>query len=368
MKSIHRLILFVSVVSASWSGIVEACTIFSLARDGQVWFGANEDTQEAALSLWTVPAGGGHYGVMNIGFSGEVPACGINDQGLCFDLASVPFKYSPLDSRKSPSDRFIVQKVLEECADVAEALDTLARYNIEFLSQLQIMLADKSGTCAIVESDSIILSRGGLRVITNFRHSEAGADTLPCDRYRAVRRVLENRPASLEAVRSAVAAASVGDTQYSVAFDLKNGQVYIWLFHNYADYVKLDLRREIAGGPYIRTLSEIFPYETVSRNRYVKNNKRPEYKPVTLGGACLDSLVGMYAIAPGYNMDITRRGDSLFCRMFGLAPYAIIPASSRQFFFQFLPAEILFIEAPGAGIDSLRLKYSDVEIPAARLK
>jgi hypothetical protein len=366
--TIRRLMLLAAFLTASFYGLVPACTIFSLARDGQVWFGANEDWPEADFSLYTVPRSAGHYGVMYIGFGGEVPACGINEHGLCFDLASVSFKYKPLDSRKLTSDRFIVQKLLEECSSVTEALDTLSRYNNGFLSQSQLMLADKSGARAIVESDSIIFSRGNLQVMTNFRHSEEGGGPAPCDRYQAVERVLKTGPSSLEAVRSALAAAHVGDTQYSVAFDLANGQVYVWLFHNYADYVKLDLRREILAGPYVKPLPGVFPYETVSFSRFTASHKRPEPKPVFLAGASLDSLAGDYAIAPGYNVNITRRGDSLYCRMFGTAPYVIIPSSSRKFFFRFLPAEIEFIDAPGPGIDSLRLKYAAGEIPAVRLK
>lgn len=363
--TVRRLIVLAAFLSASFNGPATACTIFSLARDGQVWFGANEDWPEADFSLYTVPPSAGHYGALYIGFGGEAPACGINEHGLCFDLASVAFKYPPLDSRKLTSDRLIVQKLLEECASVAEALDTLARYNVELLSQSQLMLADKSGARVIVESDSVMLSRGGLQVMTNFRHSEAGADSVPCDRYRAVRRVLKDRPASLDAVRSALAAASVGGTQYSVAFDLANGQVYIWLFHNYADHVQLDLRREIAAGPYVKYLPEVFPYETVSMRRFLDSHKRPEPKTVTLAGAVLDSLAGDYAVAPGYNVNIIRRGDSLYCRMFGTAPYAITPVSSRKFLFRYLPAEIEFAGAP---VDSLRLKYAIGEIPAVRLK
>ena len=355
-------------VVMAWVGTCSACTIFSLARDGQVWFGANEDWPEADFSLWTVPPEGRHYGALYIGFGGEVPASGVNDQGLCFDLASVAFKYPPLDSGKLSSDRFLVQKLMEECAGVAEALDTLARYNIEFLSQSQLMLADKSGARAIVESDSVIFSRGGLQVMTNFRHTEAGPGPAPCERYQAVERVLGERSPSLEAVRSAVAAAHVGDTQFSVAFDLANGQAYIWLFHNYADYVKLDFRSEIAGGPYVKSLPEIFPYVTVAWSRFASNHQRPAYQPVTLKDDYLDSLVGTYSIAPGYNVSITRSENSLYCRMFGTAPYVIVPVSLHKFFFRFLPAEIEFIGSSAGQVGSLRLKYAAGEIPAARIK
>ncbi len=364
-----RLSLFLFLfLSLGLYSTVPACTIFRLARDGQVWFGSNEDWPDADFSLYTVPRADGRFGALYVGFGGEAPACGINEHGLCFDMASVEFKYKPLDSRKSESDRFIVQKLLEECRSVDEALDTLSRYNLQLLSQTQILLADPSGACAVVESDTILVSRGGLQVITNFRHTEPGADSIPCDRYRAVRRVLEHRSASLEAMRSALAAASVPATQYSVAFDLKNAQVYIWLYHNYADYVKLDLRSEIAAGPYVKDLTSVFPYETVSLARFIAHNKRPEPTPVVLPTASLDSLCGSYAIAPGYNVNIFRRGDSLYCRMFGTAPYALVPSSSRDFFFRFIPAQIRFVDTPGGGTDSLRLKYAIGEIPAVRLK
>ncbi|MCE5272096.1 hypothetical protein LLH00_12540 [bacterium] len=366
-KLVLRLCLFLFLVAGQWSP-APACTIFRLARDGRVWFGSNEDWPEADFSLWTQPPSDGRHGVLYIGFGGEAPACGINDRGLCFDLASVAFKYKPLDSRKGESDRFIVQKLLEECPDVAAALDTLSRYNIALLSQSQLMLADPSGACAVVESDSILVSRDGLQVMTNFRHTEPGAASIPCDRYRAVCRVLEHKTAALEPVRSALAAASVPATQYSVAFDLTSGQVYIWLYHNYADYVQLDLHKEIAAGPYLKALPDLFPYVPVAFTRFSEGNRRPQPKAVSLPVACLDSLCGSYAIAPGYNVNIFRRGDSLYCRMFGTAPYAIVPSSSRDFFFRYLPAGIRFIDTPGGGTDSLRLKYAAGEIPAARLK
>ena len=122
------------------------------------------------------------------------------------------------------------------------------------------------------------------------------------------------------------------------------------------------------AGLYPGLLAGFFPYGPVAAESFAASHKREEYQPVTLGQAYLDSLVGSFSIAPGYDIQISRQGDSLYCRMFGTAPYVIMPASRQKFFFRYLPAEIEFIGAPGEYVDSLRLKYAAGVIPAARVK
>ena len=94
MGRMQYLTLLAAVVLSLVSALeLSACSIFSVAREGRVWFASNEDWPLTGFDIWTQPAGDGKYGQLYIGFAGEVPACGINEQGLCFDLASVSGKF-----------------------------------------------------------------------------------------------------------------------------------------------------------------------------------------------------------------------------------------------------------------------------------
>jgi hypothetical protein len=365
------LLVIALITSQAFFSPVRSCSIFSLNRDGRIWFASNEDWPLTGFDVWTQPAAEGKHGVFYIGFGGLVPNCGINDQGLCFDLDSVGPKYSQLDSSKITSDRFVLFKVMEGCSSVSEALDTLARYNIEFLSQSQILIADRFGSSVVLESDSVIVRRGeGPQIITNFRHTEAAGVPAPCDRYPAIERVLADGGSTLATMCSALAAScqeTGSATQYSVAFDLQSLQLNIWFFHNFADRVTLDLRQELAKEAYLKPLTEMFPYQSAAYQRFVEKNKRPVYETISLEPGYMDGLTGTYAIAPGYNVEISRDGNALYCRMFGMAPFEIFPATPNDFMIEILPAQIEFAGTETGRAASLSLVYPFGKLPAQRV-
>ena len=53
-----------------------------------------------------------------------------------------------------------MNKVMETCANVAEALMLISRYNLSHMSPYQTFIADQTGDAAIIEGDAVIHKNG----------------------------------------------------------------------------------------------------------------------------------------------------------------------------------------------------------------
>jgi len=64
-----------------------------------------------------------------------------------------------------------------------------------------------------------------------------------------------------------------GGTLYSTLYDLNEGIVYLYYFHNYNHVVKFDLKKELEKGNHILTIPEVFPKNKVGLRFYKAYNE-----------------------------------------------------------------------------------------------
>jgi len=77
-----RRIVLVSIALLLLVGVPGlSCTFFSLAQDGIVLFGSNEDWSDPDGRLWVMPADGAGYGCVFLGFSDLFAEGGQRDGG-----------------------------------------------------------------------------------------------------------------------------------------------------------------------------------------------------------------------------------------------------------------------------------------------
>ena len=250
------LLLFASVQLYS-------CTIFYVVNDNQVFAGNNEDWKDPYAKMWFYPAQENKYGWVKFGWGSGFPQGGMNDQGLFWDASACAFLEMPLsESKKEKHDGPLMQKVIEECATVEEALKVFAEFYCEDQYRAQYLIGDSTGKSIIVEGDNIIHIQDDFQVLTNFYHSHPEMGGYPCWRYEtAVDMLSEADSLSAYFIGSVLAATHQEGkypTQYSNIYDLKKRQFYLFHFHNYEEFISIDLGNELNNGYKTFDIPELF--------------------------------------------------------------------------------------------------------------
>jgi hypothetical protein len=241
-----------------------ACTVFSASEGDVVLAGANEDAPFPRGKIWFYPPGKGKYGRVYFGFP-EVPRvqAGMNDRGLFWDGLAAETREVRSSGSKPRHPGFLLEKIMEECATVEEALVIFERHSRGFMTDCTYLLADRTGDSAIVEADAVIRKQGRYQVATNFRHSLIEPGEYPCDRYRIAAERLEGADVSVELFRSILASTHVEapphPTVYSTICDLRQKVIYVYHYHNFTNVWEIDLAEELKKGRHSYDIPSLFP-------------------------------------------------------------------------------------------------------------
>ena len=262
-----------------------SCTFFYAATGQKALFGSNEDWISAESYIWFYPAKKNEYGRIFFGFEvfpgQKEPFSGINDQGLCFDLALTSNKEY---SGKMTGETFkgnIFDKILKECSSVDQVLELLEKYNnlqVEY-TYLAIMFGDSYGNSLIVDCGQVGEKTTKFQIVPN--DSKA---VEPCKQYQIAYRMLNNSDEiKISLFKKILANTHVelnsAVTAYSTIFDLKNSKIYIYYFHNFMEEVVLDINEELKKGFRTIELCSLFPPSIAVqdfnelKNREIKEKK-----------------------------------------------------------------------------------------------
>ena len=186
-----KKLLFISIfliTTISMSNSLMACIAF-VAEDGEtVLVGNNEDwLKKYPIELKFEHAEKGKYGRIYFIYRNLTQA-GINTEGFMFDFFATLFsspKVTISEDKKEYKGK-LMNKVLEECATVEQALQLIAQYNLGFLKEhnCQIFIVDKTGDSAIIEGDNIIRKKGRYQVVGMFHQSKVKDENKPCEFYK----------------------------------------------------------------------------------------------------------------------------------------------------------------------------------------
>ena len=257
-------------------GFSHACTVIYYADGNIVLAGNNEDWKNPNTQIRYIPSEDGAHGRVYFGFDDGFPQGGMNDQGLFFDgLATAPNKVT--GSKNKPSyEGDIMDDAMAQCASVKEVLDLLDKYNLDFMERFMLMIGDRFGDSAIIEGDDVVRIKGAYQISTNFYQSKLKRDQYTCDRYNIADSLFQSTGEfSVEFFRQVLAAVHQEGsypTQYSNIYDLKNGIIYLYHFHNFENVVIIDLKQELAKGAHSVNLPSLFP-RTYAAERFVKDSK-----------------------------------------------------------------------------------------------
>ena len=258
-----RIILFVLPFILLTAMQAYACTIFYVVQDNKIFAGSNEDWKDPHSKIWFYPAEHNKHGWIKFGWGSGFPQGGINDQGLFWDASSCAYLAMPVsEADKEKYTGALMQKVIEECADIEEALEVFANYYCEDQYKAQYLVGDSSGNSVIVEGDYLLPIEGNYQILTNFYHSHPDLGGYPCWRYETADNMLGGTynltPYFVGSVLDATHQEGKYPTQYANIYDLKNSRIYLFHYHNYEEFVKIDLLNELNKGYRSFDLPDLF--------------------------------------------------------------------------------------------------------------
>jgi hypothetical protein len=274
-----------------------SCTIFSASVGDKVLFGNNEDYNDPKTYYWTEPASDENFGAVYLGFENYSYQGGINEKGLCFDANALPdskinphTELTPPPLHQPPYQEYAIWApvlILRKAATVEDAIKIAGKYqrkNWDYNSGnlgYQINFTDAKGDAVIIsvdENGELAFTRkkksATYLVSTNFNKANPeNAFDYPCKRYTIAEAMLERlgkeNELSVDYFKSILDSTHVeglfNKTLYSNIFDLSNGTIYLYHWHQFDEVVVLKVNEELAKGKIMVRIEDLFSPETVDK-------------------------------------------------------------------------------------------------------
>ena len=278
----------ISIQATSANERPAGCTVFTVSKGEQVFFGGNGDYIEADSYYWVDPGTSEKYGAIWVGFPDNVQQ-GVNEKGLAYDANGLPRVDVNSHLERRPVNggytSYPVQ-ILRECATVTEVIEWVKTHRWHTYMHDQLHFADISGDAVIISAcpdGELAFTRkpqtDGYIVSTNFNVVNPSNGNYPCWRYQTAKSVLEglvnqDRGLTYQDATGVLDAVHVETgtswTIVSLLADLPNGLVYLYYFYQFDSPVVLDVAEEIASPRASGPLSSLFPEEVqqVAARRY----------------------------------------------------------------------------------------------------
>jgi tetratricopeptide (TPR) repeat protein len=270
-----------------------SCSMYKLTKDGKTIVGNNEDWTSPNGQFWFEAGTEDSFGVMYVGFLNNFAQGAINEAGLMFDGFWEPFlavedTAGKLDIPIQEALTFVMQTMTE----VEEVQAYLQRVKLGVLENGQLVFVDRSGTYLVIEGDHMFVGDEAEKAFSNFYYSQIDSITEVSLPYFQKGQQFIDTTALVPSLGYCSKAmeqfsqSSIASTQYSTIYDLQSLTIRVYLFHDYSNFVEIDLKKELQKGNHRSMIAELFPKTSVGYKHYAKYNN-PEH-PTLL----LEELIG----------------------------------------------------------------------------
>ena len=305
---LHSILSILSIILLQNSF---ACSGYKITMGDKTMFGSNEDAWRLTPHIWfETGKSNGSYGAAFTGsrFDGEngyAPQTGMNEMGLAFERLSAfhPMSTNSSNKKTITNPTKYLKDILHTCKTVEEVQEYISKYDHSYFIDDIFIYVDKSGKYLIVEPYTLSIGNEPTYVFSNFCPSitsEKEANQL--NRYRNGVEFLNNKKDStLEFCRALsdtmhVCREKIGDgTLLSSIWDLKNGTVNLFFYHEYKNTVQFNLKEELKKGDHLIPIEGLFPknkeFEMLRSYKIPKNNNLMALIIVASGGLFLFSAV-----------------------------------------------------------------------------
>ncbi|HEX2616181.1 MAG TPA: hypothetical protein VHL57_01500, partial [Flavobacteriales bacterium] len=325
------LLLTITLLAAAPT---QACTFFKITQGERTMVGNNEDAWGLEPWIHFVPGRDGRHGVAYVGHRDGLPQGGMNDAGLVFDGLTVPAKAMHAQTARSPVPGTFpfLERILGECASIADVQHLLGRYDWTSMSQAMIVFVDRAGNYLVMEGDTVIIGNEASYVAGNFRPSQCtDLDSVSIPRFQQGRAYLaahgdtslRSCVGMMEAMKACRKKFGEG-TLYTSIYDLQQGLVHLCFYHDFAHLRTFDLQAELAKGDHTVMMTALFSpnaeYQRLARYHTPFNTSWMRWG--LLACALYAAIMGLYALIGVFRVLRnwkTRRAQLLNTLLLGVA-------------------------------------------------
>lgn len=278
MTNIKPLVFFLLLLIVLLHGKnAFSCSMYKITIDGKTIVGNNEDSWRTTSKIWFEEKSSDKFGVAYVGYSEKPhPDGAINEFGLVFDAFTARHKKNvpPKDQNKKDFSYLKLKTIMQECKTVDEVYLYLEKLNLTILNGSplfygsMLLFIDKSGKYLVVEADKMTFGNESEFVLSNFSVADTkDISTVKIKRYWNGVNFLKNNQADTTlsfctrlADTMSVNRKKIGDgTLYTTIYDLKNGIIYTYFFHDFTKVVTFNLTEELNKGNHSYIFSDLFP-------------------------------------------------------------------------------------------------------------
>ncbi|TAH18994.1 MAG: linear amide C-N hydrolase [Cytophagales bacterium] len=251
--------------------------MYKLTFNGKTMVGNNEDSWGRDARIWFEQGINGKFGVVCVGYARKQhPDGAMNEHGLVFDAFSMPHK--PNIPERDPNKKDFayahVKTIMQQCKTVDEVYAFLEKMNLHVLNGSiifnggMLLFVDKSGKYLVVEASKMTFGNDDKFALANFSIADTkDLSTIKTERYCKGIAFLNNKKldTSLSFCTAlsdtmSVNRAKVGDgTLYTSVYDLDEGLIHLYFYHDFSKLVTFNLKEELAKGDHSYSFAELFP-------------------------------------------------------------------------------------------------------------
>lgn len=274
-----------------------ACSMYKLTKNGKTIVGNNEDYISPNSQFWFEKGNTNTFGVMYMGLLNNFAQGAINEKGLVFDGFWEPYlEIKNTEGKIETPIQEALKKVMQTMINVEEVQSYLNTINLSSLQDGQLVFVDKSGSYLIVEGDKMFVGDENEKTFSNFYYSQIQSiDDVRLPYFQKGQKFIESTKPSqtldyCSEAMSNFAQFRIAPTQYTTVYDLEALTIRVHLFQDFANYVDLDLRKELRKGDYRVMIANLFPENSKGVKHYKKYNN-PEHPTLLIEELLGDDVI-----------------------------------------------------------------------------
>ena len=278
--------------------VTTACSMFKVTQGSRTMVGNNEDAWATYCHLNFVAADDEGFGYAYLTNDSPFPQGGINEMGLVFDCLYTHYQApKPLTEHRLRIDpNTLLHLTMQHCSTVDEVAILMNKHDRGTLVTGIYFFVDQNGDYLLVESDTMLRGNDALFAVTNFRPSNPAPGKFHLDRYEKAMRILNERgDTSVAFCTSLIDTLSqcngeLGDgTLFSSLYDLEQGLIHLYFYHDFEHRVTLNLATELSLDDHAYLIESLFPpnQEFEALKSYITPTNHRGMKGFVIGSAII---------------------------------------------------------------------------------